>query len=106
MVHTASPKIEYLIRADGGSDWDIIINDEDALIPRTGECERVSGADVLTVSCGDWSVQYSAEDPGWQLSFSDTTPQDDAREYVHLVAAQLAEKTGIATRCVQISGFA
>lgn len=101
----ASSRIEYLVRADGGSDWDLIIGDVDALIPRSGECEQVPDTPVLTVSCGGWTVQYSAEDPGWQLSFSDGTPDNEAREYVEIVASQLEERTGVKTRCIQISGF-
>ncbi len=101
----APAPIEYLVRANDGNSWDLLIDDLDALVPSSFRTQVLEQAKVLTVRCGTWSVAYSAEDPGWQLSFDASTNQVDAWRYAAEVAAQLTSKTGVAATAVQIAGF-
>ncbi len=102
---TPPPPIEYLVRAKNGNDWDLLVDDIAVLVPVSFRTHVVEGTDVLTVRCADWLVEYSAEDPGWQLSFASSANQVDAWRYATEVAEQLATATGVAAYAVQIAGF-
>lgn len=99
------PPIEYLVRAKDGNDWDLLVDDVGALVPVSFRTQVDEDTDVLNVRCADWSVEYSAEDPGWQLSFSASANQVDAWQYATEVAEQLTTATGVAAYAVQIAGF-
>jgi len=93
---------EFLIRADGGNDWELIVRDPEALVPADLTWSVSAEEPFLTVRRGEWSAFYSPEDPGWQLSFDSDTPAAVAQEYVEAVARQLSAWTGVATRIVDL----
>lgn len=97
--------IEYLIRADDGRAWDLLIRDLDALVPRSLSTRVFEDDETLIVETKNLQVTYSAEDPGWRLVFSPGAVEVDAWSYATAVATQLAQRTGIAVSAHQISGF-
>ena len=98
--------IEYLVRSsDGTSDWDLLVDDIATLVPQDIDCRQIPDQPVLTVQKELWQVTYSAEDPGWQLSFTEHATQIECWSFASAVAEQLERGTGISTRVIQIGGF-
>lgn len=101
--------IEFLIRAAGGNDWDLLEIHRDrlaeALVPAgIGAVPRPSDGNAR-FDLEECEVTVMAEDPGWHVVFDGSISVERATEVVSLIAASVERATGEPTRIVQIAGF-
>jgi hypothetical protein len=97
--------IEYLIRAVEGHELPPTQHSllADMLLPAGFGCEQADGWGDFRLRCGTTEVSFSAEDPGWQVSFEGPMAEPECERLVVMVTRQIEQASHEACEWLRIA---
>jgi hypothetical protein len=99
--------IEYLIRATDDAEFAVELIPADrfdvVLKPAGFDATVIGGWGDYRIRIDDVEISYSAEDPGWQVSFESEIEDLRAERIAEVIASQLERETGRPHEAVRIT---
>ncbi|HEV8276499.1 MAG TPA: hypothetical protein VGQ26_12500 [Streptosporangiaceae bacterium] len=87
---------EYLIRTASTHELPALHRSRlaDVLLPTGSGCEQAEGWGDFRMRCDTTEVAFSAEDPGWQVTFEGPMPEAGCERLVITLTQQIEQAAG------------
>ena len=99
------PMSEYLIRTASTHQLPALHRGRlaDVLVPPGFSCEQASGWGDFRMRCDATQVAFSAEEPGWQVTFEGPMPETDRERLISAITQQIGQAIGQPCEWLQIT---